>query len=122
MRQVFDSLLAGAPHQPPTAYSVEHPASYFIRLFEHAARHRQFYKLMLDGEGVSRFHRLIKDYIVDLASPGQTAGRGDQSPKRTHCHANTRAMVSSATDFTAYRTNTFFSSSARSIPPLRTAG
>jgi hypothetical protein len=46
---------------------VDHPPPYFIRLFEHVAEHQQFYKLMLCGEGVGRFQKLVKDYIAEVA-------------------------------------------------------
>jgi hypothetical protein len=32
------------------------------------AEHQQFYKLMLCGEGVSRFQKLVKEYIAEQAS------------------------------------------------------
>ncbi len=68
MRQMYDALMADGDHLPPSAYSVEHPPPYFIRLFEHAAQHPQFYRLMLCGEGTGRFQKLVKDYIADAAS------------------------------------------------------
>src|SRR5260370_1213134 len=66
MRQMYDALLAEG-HKPPSEFSVENPPPYFIRLFEHVAQHQQFYKLMLCGEGVARFQKLVKDYIAELA-------------------------------------------------------
>jgi AcrR family transcriptional regulator len=75
MRQMFDALTADEEHLPPSAYSVEHPPPYFVRLFEHAAKHQQFYKLMLCGEGIGRFQQLVKDYIADMA-----AARGHDVP------------------------------------------
>jgi AcrR family transcriptional regulator len=68
IRQMYDDLLAEDEHKPPTAYSVEHPPPYFIRLFEHAAQHQHFYKLMLCGEGIGRFQKLVKGYIAEVAS------------------------------------------------------
>jgi AcrR family transcriptional regulator len=68
MRQLFDVLMSEGDHRPPSAYSPEHPPPYFVRLFEHAAQHQQFYRLMLGGEGVGRFQKLVKDYIIDVAS------------------------------------------------------
>src|SRR2546421_12887221 len=68
IRQMYDDLLAEEEHLPPSAYSVEHPPPYFIRLFEHAAQHQQFYKLMLCGEGIGRFQKLVKEYIVEVVS------------------------------------------------------
>lgn len=68
IRQMFDGLLAGERHAPPCAFTVEDPPPYFVRLFEHAAEHPSFYKLMLCGEGISRFQRLVKDYIAELAA------------------------------------------------------
>lgn len=67
MRQMFDSLLAGADHAPPSAFSIDDPPPYFVRLFEHAGEHQRFYKVMLCGEGMGRFQRMVKDYVIDLA-------------------------------------------------------
>src|SRR5215467_6437225 len=67
IRQMYDALVAEV-HVPPSAFSVEHPPPYFIRLFEHVAAHQQFYKLMLCGEGIGRFQRLLKEYIADMVS------------------------------------------------------
>ena len=68
IRQMYDDLLAEEEHKPPSAYSVEHPPPYFIRLFEHAAHHQQFYKLMVCGEGIGRFQKLLKEYIAEVVS------------------------------------------------------
>jgi AcrR family transcriptional regulator len=46
IHQMYDDLLAEEEHKPPNVYSVGHPPPYFIRLFEHAPHHQQFYKLM----------------------------------------------------------------------------
>ena len=75
MRQMFDSLVGDEEHLPPRAYSVENPPPYFVRLFEHAAQHQQFYRLMLSGEGIGRFQKLVKDYIAEAA-----AGKMGNSP------------------------------------------
>lgn len=69
MRQMYDALVAEEEHRPPSAFSVEHPPPYFIRLFEHAAQHQHFYKLMLCGEGIGRFQKLVKEYIAEVAEP-----------------------------------------------------
>jgi len=66
MRQMYDALVAAEEHVPPSAFSVEHPPPYFIRLFEHVAQHQQFYKLMLCGEGIGRFQKLVKEYIAEV--------------------------------------------------------
>ena len=68
IRQMYDDLLAAEEHKPPSAYSIEHPPPYFIRLFEHAAHHQQFYKLMVCGEGIGRFQKLVKEYIAEMVS------------------------------------------------------
>src|SRR5215510_294308 len=47
MRQMYDALVAEEEHVPPSAFSMDHPPPYFVRLFEHVAEHQQFYKLML---------------------------------------------------------------------------
>ena len=67
MRQMYAALLAAEEHVPPGAFSVDHPPPYFIRLFEHVAEHQHFYRLMLCGEGIGRFQKLVKDYIAEVA-------------------------------------------------------
>lgn len=66
MRQMYRDLLTEG-HKPPGTYSPEDPPPYFIRLFEHIAQHQSFYKLMLCGEGVSSFQKMIKEYIAEVA-------------------------------------------------------
>ena len=68
MRQMYDALVSAEEHVPPSAFSMEHPPPYFILLFEHVAEHQQFYKLMLCGEGIGRFQKLVKEYIAEQAS------------------------------------------------------
>jgi AcrR family transcriptional regulator len=68
IRQMYDDLLAEEEHKPPSAYSVVHPPPYFIRLFEHAAQHQQFYKLMVCGEGIGRFQKLVREFITEVVS------------------------------------------------------
>jgi AcrR family transcriptional regulator len=67
MREMYDTLVAEARHDPPSAFSEENPPPYFIRLFEHVAERQQFYRLMLCGEGIGRFQKLVKDYIAEVA-------------------------------------------------------
>ena len=66
MRQMYDALLAEV-NAPPSAFSMDDPPPYFIRLFVHVAEHQQFYKLMLCGEGIGRFQKLVKDYVAEIA-------------------------------------------------------
>ena len=68
IRQMYDELVTAEEHAPPSAFSVDHPPPYVVRLFEHAAEHQHFYKLMLCGEGVGRFQKLVKEYITDVVS------------------------------------------------------
>jgi len=68
IRQMYSALVADEEHLPPSAFSVEHPPAYFVRLFEHAARHRPFYRQMLREERIGSFQKLLRDYIVDAAS------------------------------------------------------
>ncbi len=67
MRQMYDALVAEVTHAPPRAFSVDHPPPYFVRVFEHVAEHQHFYKLMLCGEGIGQFQKLVKDYIAEQA-------------------------------------------------------
>jgi AcrR family transcriptional regulator len=66
MRQMYDELVTEAQHAPPSAFTLDDPPPYFIRLFEHVAERQRFYRLMLCGEGVARFQRLVKDYVADV--------------------------------------------------------
>ena len=66
MHQMYDALVAEW-HRPLKPFSKDQPPSYFIHLFEHVAQHHQFYKLMLGGEGVGQFQKLVKDYITQVA-------------------------------------------------------
>jgi AcrR family transcriptional regulator len=68
VRQMYDELVAHEEHLPPSAFSVEHPPPYFLRLFEHAAAHPQFYKLMLCGGEGGRFQKLVKEYLTEVLS------------------------------------------------------
>src|SRR5215471_19824778 len=67
MRQMYDVFLAEVD-EPPGAFSPDNPPPYFVHLFEHVAQHQQFYRLMLCGEGIGRFQKLVKNYIVEQAS------------------------------------------------------
>jgi AcrR family transcriptional regulator len=67
MRQMYDALVAEADHAPPSAFSLDDPPPYFVRLFEHVAERQQFYRLMLCGEGIGRFQKLVKNYIAEVA-------------------------------------------------------
>src|SRR5712664_3444013 len=67
MRQMYDALVAEVVHAPPGAFSMASPPPYFVRVFEHVAAHQPFYKLMLCGEGIGRFQKLVKDYIAEQA-------------------------------------------------------
>jgi AcrR family transcriptional regulator len=66
MRQMYNALVGEAQHAPPSAFTAENPPPYFIQLFEHVAEREPFYRLMLCGEGVGRFQKLVKDYIADV--------------------------------------------------------
>ena len=67
MRQMYDALVAEVTHAPPSAFTVDHPPPYFVHVFEHVAEHQHFYKLMLCGEGIGQFQKLVKDYIAEQA-------------------------------------------------------
>jgi hypothetical protein len=65
---MYDMLMAEEEHMPPSAFSVEHPPTYIVRLFERAAQHRGFYRQMLREERIGMFQKLLKDYIIEVAS------------------------------------------------------
>ena len=66
MRQMYDVFLAQV-NEPPSAFSVDDPPPYFVRLFDHVAEHQHFYRLMLCGEGIGRFQKLVKEAIAEQA-------------------------------------------------------
>lgn len=80
MRQMYDNLVAAEAHLPPDTYSLDRPPPYFVRLFEHVAEHQQFYTLMLCGEGIGRFQKLVKEYIIEMTEANTSA------LTRTHQH------------------------------------
>ena len=81
IRQMYDDLVAYEEHLPPSAFSMEHPPIYFLRLFEHAATHPHFYKLMVCGEGGGRFQKLVKEYLAEVLSAKET----EVTPTNKHC-------------------------------------
>ena len=98
MRQMLDALMLEDDHLPPTAYSVHQPPPYFVRLFEQAAQHRQFYSLMVCGEGNAQFQKLVREYIASAASTSQghspTASGHDAIPTALHAHYVAGAALS----------------------------
>jgi AcrR family transcriptional regulator len=64
MRHMYDVLVAEV-NRSPGAFSVDHPPPYYIRMFIHVAEYQHFYKLMLCGEGIGRFQKLLKDYLAE---------------------------------------------------------
>ena len=88
MRRLFDSLMHEEEHRPPSAYPPEKLPPYFVRLFEHAAQHQQFYRLMLRGAGIGRFQNLIKNYIVDVASARARDLTSANQPRQIEMHAH----------------------------------
>jgi len=69
MRQMYDTLVAEW-HTPGGANPApdKQPPAYLTGLFEHVAQYQPFYRLMLCGEGVSRFQKLVKNYITEVAT------------------------------------------------------
>lgn len=89
LRQMYNTLLAESEHLPPSAYSVEEPPPYFVRLFEHVAQHERFYRLALCGDGISRFQRLLRTYFADEITGtmrGEHAAGNLQVPIAIHAH------------------------------------
>ncbi len=93
MRQMYDALVGKEEHLPPHAFSSDNPPPYFTRLFEHAAQHPQFYKLMVCGDGNSRFQKLLKDYIAEVTS-AKAHDMPPAVPLAMHAHFMAGAAVS----------------------------
>ncbi len=100
MRQMYDALSAEV-NMPASTFSVDDPSPSFVRLFVHVAEHERFYKPMLCGEGISRFRKLIKDYIVEHAEVKMSASNPvDQSlavPPALHAQFFSGALISIVT-------------------------
>ena len=64
MRQMYDTLLADV-NMLSALPSMNDPSASLVRIFVHVAEHQQFYKLMLHGDSISRFQKLVKDYITE---------------------------------------------------------
>jgi AcrR family transcriptional regulator len=89
MQRIVDDLGAAEGHLAPSAYSATQPPPYFVRLFEHAAQHAPFYRLMLSSEENGRFQRLLKQYIVKVALTKLTPARaGLESELAVTMHAH----------------------------------
>ena len=90
IRQMFDALVAEQPHMPPSAFSIEDPPPYFVRLFEQAAERQSFYRLMVCGEGVGPYQRLLKEYIAEVVTASihelPAAQRHLAVPPAMHAH------------------------------------
>jgi AcrR family transcriptional regulator len=89
MRRMVDDLVTEQEHLPPSAYSTTQPPPYFVRLFEHAAQHAHFYRLMLSSEENGRFQRLLKQYIIKVALAKLAPARaGPESKFAVTMHAH----------------------------------
>ncbi len=64
MRQMYDTLQAEV-EALSSASSTDDISPMLVHIFVHVTQHQQFYKLVLCGEGVGRFQKLIKEYIVE---------------------------------------------------------
>ncbi len=79
MRQMYDALLTDVNMSSALAPMHDEQAI-LIHLFVHAAEHQQFYKHMLCGDGMSRFQKLVKEYITEQTeNKMSTLGSIDQS-------------------------------------------
>ena len=64
MQQMYNTLLADM-NVRSRASSMGEPLSSFILLFVHVAHHQHFYRLMLCGENVGRFQKLVKENLTE---------------------------------------------------------
>jgi AcrR family transcriptional regulator len=106
MRQMYAALVAEEEHLPPSAFSTDDPPPYFVRLFEHAAQHQRFYKLMLCGEGSGRFQNLVKGYIAEVVSTKlrklPPAGRHSALPQTVAVAMHAQFMAGAALSLLAW--------------------
>lgn len=90
IRRMLVALAPEAAHLPPSAYSVEEPPPYFVRLFEQAAQNPGLYRLMAPGDGVGQFQSLLTRTIAEgaAASMAKTGSvRGEESARSLAMHA-----------------------------------
>jgi AcrR family transcriptional regulator len=67
--QMFEELSKDipTPGEAVAAYSAAEPPPHFVRIFQHAGEHRDFYALMLSTGGNTPFRKLFEQYLVDQA-------------------------------------------------------
>jgi AcrR family transcriptional regulator len=80
IREIYDVLAAEAD-LPPGAFELEDAPPVFVGFFEHVEKHQHFYRLMLCGDGISKFQSLLRTHLVEICEVQlQKAGRGLTTP------------------------------------------
>jgi AcrR family transcriptional regulator len=71
-------------HRPEDTATFNDASLLFVRMFEHVAEHKRFYKLMLCGDGIGTFYMFMKNYLVEIADKRlrslEDAGKCFQAP------------------------------------------
>ena len=65
MREVYEALAAEAD-VPLGTFASDDAPPVFIGFFEHVEKHQHFYRLMLCGDGIGKFQRLLRTYLAEL--------------------------------------------------------
>lgn len=92
-RRMIEELAPGAEHQLPSAYTIAQPPPYFVRIFERAAQHQRFYRLMVCGDGNAQFQKLIKKNIVAVALAAAPASPRESQLLTMHAHYMAGAVL-----------------------------
>lgn len=80
MREIYETLAAGA-NVPPDTFASDDAPAVFIGFFEHVEEHQHFYRLMLCGDGVGKFQHLLRTYLTELCEARLSKpARGGQVP------------------------------------------
>jgi AcrR family transcriptional regulator len=67
--QIFDSLVAEAGPIDPGNLTFEKPPQQVVILFQHLAKHRDFYRVVFGRSGVPAFVARMREYLVAFTRP-----------------------------------------------------
>ncbi len=80
MFEIYDTLAAEAD-VPLDAFASDDAPPVFVGFFEHVEKHQHFYRLMLCGDGISKFQGLLRTYLAELCEVRlRKAARGRRTP------------------------------------------
>lgn len=65
IREIYESLATEADMPSDTSERAD-ASPIFIGFFEHVEKHQRFYRVMLCGDGISKFQGLLRAYLIEL--------------------------------------------------------